>query len=206
MDNKRENILRQTGEIFLKYGIRSVSMDDICRELGLSKKTLYQYVANKKELIKMILDLTIHERIEKIWQHEDQEMNAIDSLLETSKAINKEFTDQNTSAIFDLEKYYPDLYREFLKKRTEIIFKVIKNNIKLGIQQGLYRDNLDVDLVALLYVKKLEDITDSESMLGKKISFNKIFDVMFENHIRGISNKKGVKYFEEKKAKLNFKN
>ncbi len=205
MDEKLKNILNKTGEIFLKYGIRSVSMDDICKELAISKKTLYQYVANKKELIKMILDLSIDERIISTWKHSGQDLNAIDALLETSKKINLEFKEHNSSAIFDLEKYYPDLYKNFLQRRREIILKWIKINLKAGKKEGLYRSDLDVELVAILYVKKLEDITSSESITERKISFSKIFEVMFENHIRGISNKAGIEYFEKKKAKLDFK-
>jgi len=205
MDEKFENILSKTGEIFLKYGIRSVSMDDICRELVISKKTLYQYVSNKKELIKHILDYTIQEKIVKVWSLERNDTNAIDSLLEISKMINKHFMVHNTSAIFDLEKFYPDLYKDFLQERREIILKSIKKNLKAGKEEGLFRNDLDVELVALLYVQKLEDIIRSESLIEKKISFAKIFEVMFENHIRGISNKAGIDYFEKRKEKLNFK-
>jgi len=203
MDKKLENILQQTGEIFLKYGIRSVSMDDICKELVISKKTLYQYVANKKELIKMILDLSIEVNIVDIWKSREMELNAIDVLLKISRELNAKFSEHNTSAIFDLEKYYPDLYRDFLQKRREVIHERIKNNLKEGIKQDLYRDDLDVELVALLYVKKLEDITSTMVLSDKKISFSQIFEVMFENHIRGISNKAGIDYFEKKKANLN---
>jgi len=202
MDEKFENILRRAEEIFLKYGIRSVSMDDICRELGVSKKTLYQYVPNKKELIKVVLDYSIQEKLVKIFKLESKKANAIDFLLETSKMINKHHKEFNPSAIFDLEKYYPDLYKDFLQKRRVIILKWVKNNIHAGKKEGLYRDDLDIDLVALLYVQKLEDLTTSESLSMKKNSFSKIFEVMFENHIRGISNKKGVAYFEKKKAKI----
>lgn len=204
MDEKFGSILERTGEMFLKYGIRSVSMDDICREIGISKKTLYQYVGNKKELIEKILDFTIQEKLVKIYNQETGDNNAIDSLLETSKMINKQFKMHNTSAIFDLEKYYPELYKDFLEKRRDISLDWIDNNLRQGKKEGLYREDLDVDLVALLYVQKLEDITRSESLVMKEISFSKIFEVMFENHIRGISNKSGIEYFEKKKETLDF--
>ncbi len=205
MDERFENILRKAGDMFLKYGIRSVSMDDICRELGISKKTLYQYVTNKKELLKFILDFSIEDKLVKIFELEKEKSNAIDSLLETSKLINKNFKVHNQGAIFDLEKYYPELYKDFLQKRKEIVVRWIKNNILAGIKEGLYREDLDSDLVALLYIQKLEDITKSKSMTIKKISFTKFFEVMFENHIRGISNSAGIEYFEKKKANLDFK-
>ena len=76
MDEKFENILRKTGEMFLKFGIRSVSMDDICRELGISKKTLYQYVENKKELIKNTLEFSLKGKFDNMLKVDDEDINA----------------------------------------------------------------------------------------------------------------------------------
>lgn len=205
MDEKFENILMKTHEMFLKYGIRSVSMDDICRELGISKKTLYQYVENKKDLVKNTLEYSLRAKFDDLLKDNDDDNNAIDKLLNSSKMVNKLFKERNTSAVFDLEKYYPEFYKDFLQKRREIILNKIKNNIRAGKSEGLYRDDLDDDLVALLYLQKLEDVTNSEALRMRKISFSKIFEVMFENHIRGISNNAGIEYFEKKKEALNFK-
>ena len=88
-------------------------------------------------------------------------------------------------------------------KRREYVFEMVKNNLKKGVDEGLYRDDQNIDLVASLYVKKLEDMHDPEFLTSQNFSFDTVFRVMFDNHIRGISNQKGIEYYEKKKKSLN---
>ena len=201
MDPKLNDILSEVRLIFKKYGIRNYSMDDICRTLGISKKTLYNYVDNKTDLIQKVLD---YEFIMDACIFGDSIIkgNAIDILLEVSIQINKEFENFNPIYVFELNKYYPKIFKEFVDKKRKAAFEKIHKNLEQGIKEGLYRKDIDVELVTILYVRKLEDMHKPDFIESGKFTFKEIFSVMFENHIRGISNEKGIEYFEKQKKLL----
>ena len=199
---KVRNIPDRSREIFMKYGIRSVSMDDISRELGMSKKTLYQHFLNKSDLVKQVLLFNQEDFERKISNILNENHNAVDDLLYISLIINSHMEEVNQAFTFDLQKYYPDLYREFLDKKRNFASHYLTNNILKGIRENLYRSDLNVELLAKLYVQKIEDLHDPQFYDREKISFGEVFQVMFENHIRGIANENGIKYFEDRKKTL----
>ncbi len=103
-----------------------------------------------------------------------------------------------------MRKYYPQVFEESTSNRKVLITNSIRKNLDQGIKEGLYRQDLNKDIIAHLYYKKIEDFHNMDGETMKKYTFDKIFEVMFENHIRGIANEKGIEYFEKQKKKLNF--
>lgn len=204
MDEKLEQILEKSCKIFMQFGIRSISMDDICRDLGMSKKTLYQYVENKADLVEKVIIRRLEKDDIEMEEMKKSNMNSIDFLLEVSKKISEEIKRIKPTISYDLKKYYPQIFNMLVESKRDRAYVNIKKNIEKGIKEGLYRQELNIELVAHLYVKKIEDMQNSDFFLSEDFSFEKVFEVMFENHIRGISNEKGVKYFEEKKKHLDF--
>ena len=202
MNEKLTLILQTSGKLFKKYGIRSISMDDIAKEMGMSKKTLYQYVENKPDLIEKLLAHFVDDSQACIVE-DDQNLNAIDILLRVSMKVSEEMKDFNPVVAFDLEKFYPALYRSFVMAKREHVYKHIKENLDQGVKEGIYRSDIDADLVAKLYVQKLRDVHDPEFLSSVEFSQEKVFQVMFENHIRGISNAEGIAYYERKMNELN---
>ena len=197
MDEKVDRILSESMRLFKKNGIRSVSMDDVSKELGMSKKTIYQYFANKTELVENVLGY-IHEkeRIPCIGS-DTENMNAIDILLAVSKNVSVQLKDMNPINAYELQKYYPTIYREFIIKKRDHVFDQVKQNFAQGISEGIYRNDLDIDLVARLYIQKLVDVHDPEFLSSVNFGFEKVFQVMFDNHIRGIANAEGLAYYEK---------
>jgi hypothetical protein len=106
---------------------------------------------------------------------------------------------------FDLKKYYPDIYHKHVDDRIEFIFGKIKINIEKGINQGMYRNDLSIELVARLYIRRLIDLHNPEFFPADKFSFQTLFDVMFDTFIRGIANEKGIAYYEKQKSNLALK-
>lgn len=207
MNLKLEKILRESARLFAKYGIRSLSMDDICRELGMSKKTLYQHVDNKSDLIARILQYNFDEHAKNVQSLLAGEHNAIDVLLSVSRKVCLDMQNFLPSTIFDLQKYYPEIYKKNYDAKMIAIFTDIKANIIKGIAEGLYRSDMDVELVAHLYVQKLEDVYNPDfmaTMATDAASYANVFHVMFDNHIRGMCNAKGLAYYEKQKQYLNF--
>lgn len=203
LDNTLKDILENVRELFYKYGVRSVSVDDICRDIGISKKKLYQYVSSKNELVEKLLELE-RQNFEVIFsQHNFEGVNAIDILLTVSMEIGENFRDISPSMTFDLKKYYPDIYHKHIEERIEFISQKIQINIGKGISQGMYRTDLSVELISRLYIRRLMDLHNPEFFPTEKFSFRTIFDVMIDNFIRGIATEKGLAYYESKKINLN---
>lgn len=205
MDERFENIMLESMQLFQKYGIRSVSMDDIAKEQGISKKTLYQYVVNKGDLIDKILQFKIDSSCDYFSDIADSEQNAIDVLLEISKQVSKSYQEATPNMHYDMQKYYPEILKKHEERHKKIVYEGVKQNIAIGLEQGLYRDDLDDNLIAELYVKKLQEMNDEEFLKNIRYSFKKIFEVMFDAHIRAIVNDKGLEYYLERKKALKFK-
>jgi len=205
MDDSINDILVRVRELFYKYGVRSVSMDDICRDIGISKKKLYQFVSSKNELVEKLLELE-RENFKIIFDRNNFDgVNSIDVLLIVSHEVGERFRDVSPSMTFDLKKYYPDIYHNHVEARIEFINEKIQQNIRKGINQGMYRDDLSIELVTRLYIRRLIDLHNPEFFPADKFSFQTLFDVMFDNFIRGIANENGIDYYEKQKCKVNFK-
>jgi len=205
MELEFEKILEKTREFTYDKGIRKMSMDDIADFLGVSKKTLYKYAKNKAELVNKVLDFE-REGFRIIFEEYNFEgVNAIDILMIVGKEISKRFKQVNPMVTYELQKYYPALYQKHFEKRIDFIFDKIKINIEKGICQGMYRNDLSVELVARLYISRLIDLLNPEFFPPDKFSFPVLFDVMFDNFVRGIANPTGIAYYEQKKQALNLK-
>lgn len=197
MEEKLSKLLEKAHDISFTYGLRSMSMDDISRKLGISKSTLYKYVKNKTDLIEKILEFE-RDGFKKIFEDHDFEgVNAIDILFTVSKEISRNFKNVAPSITFELKKYYPDLYQKHMDIRAEFIFQKIQINLRKGISQGIYREDLSIELAARLYISRLLDLHNEELFPPERFSFHTLFNFMFENWVRGIAKPDGIKYFEE---------
>lgn len=203
MDEKVDRILSESLRLFMKNGIRSITMDDIAKELGMSKKTIYQYVSNKTELVEMVLDFMSEKESNICLEGDITIMNAIDVLLAVSRNVSRQLKDLNPINAYELQKYYPVIYREFIIRKRDHVFEQVKQNFLQGIAEGIYRNDLDIDLIARLYIQKLVDVHNPEFLSSINFGFEKVFQVMFDNHIRGIANAEGLAYYEKQIKTLN---
>ncbi|MDP4265892.1 MAG: TetR/AcrR family transcriptional regulator [Bacteroidota bacterium] len=204
MEEKLKSIIKQVLALYLKYGIKSVTMDDVARELGISKKTLYQYVDDKDDLVEKTLNFFNDNDNHEFCKIDDNQ-NAIDTLLFVSEHVAKKLSEINPSIVYDLRKYYPALWKNFNETKRDHIFSHIKKNIETGIRQGLYRDDFNIDLIGRFYVFRMEMAYHFEYFKTKEYSFEEIFRTMFIYHIRGIANQKGIDYLEKKIREDNLK-
>jgi len=201
-DPKLRAILDKTVELFSEFGIRNLNMDDISRSLGISKKTLYQYVKSKEDLIEKLFYYD-----EMKWKIESSkvilaDMNAIDVLVQVSLLVFNELGKLNPKLKFELKKYYEPIYYQFMVRKQNQIFNQISKNIEKGIKEGLYRTDVNVELVAGLYVRNLVDMHNKDYCFVENITFDQVFETMFENHIRAISTPEGTAYFEKRKSEI----
>jgi TetR/AcrR family transcriptional regulator, cholesterol catabolism regulator len=194
----KESILKKAEILFFKYGVKSVTMDDIARELGMSKKTLYQFFENK---IDMLSQMTDHQMVQDrlaLASLKGHSKNALEELLGFARHALKEISKfTSPTIIFDLQKYYPEIWKKFEDFQDEIIYKFVKENIDRGISESLYRDDLDADIIAKLYVTKTMCVIDEEMFPTRQYDKVKLFKQYFYYHIRGIATTKGLKLLEK---------
>lgn len=206
MNDDIKNILLKVRELYLKYGIKSITMDDVASELGISKKTLYQYVTDKDDLVGKFIDNEIALRKEEICKCFNIGFNAIEELVEISVFMNKIMRDQNPATEYDLKKYYPQHYQKIVKTRREGIYNYILLNLKKGIKEGLYRKDLNEEIIAKLYLSRAESIHINDLFTIEEYTSIKLFVELLTYHIRGIATEKGIIVLEKKIKSLETNN
>lgn len=173
-------------------------MDDVARELGISKKTLYQHIKDKSDLVQKVIQAEFDEIFDLIQDTMSKGTNAIDELLEVSQIINQRIRSINPSFEYDLKKYYPKLFARFNENKRIKLYHSIKNNMEKGKDAGLYRDDLKVEIITKLHVLRIEAKLEDDFFSLPNFSREEIFKEFFIYHIRGICNDKGIKYFEKR--------
>lgn len=186
----------------MKYGIKSITMDDVARELGISKKTLYQYVTDKTDLVKKVVELEIEDKAEGFSKMNCPGLNAIEEIFEVHKMVRQMLKDYNPSTEYDLRKYYPDLYNQVVKVRRERIYNNTVANLEKGKAEGLYRQELNNEIIAKLQLSRIETAFDDKVFTQDELLSPKLFLEMFVYHIRGIANEKGLQVLEKKMKEL----
>lgn len=152
MDTQRNKIIQLACERFKQYGIRSVSIDDLCRELGMSKKTFYVYFKQKDELVLAVLH-TIHETHSANIEHTfsgKSTLECVRQMMDFMQSFSE--VHQEPPFAYDLQKYYPDIYREHIDKVRRITRDFITSHIEQGIAEGVYRNDLDIEMCSIFFV------------------------------------------------------
>ncbi len=191
--NMKQKIIQNATGLFLKLGFKSVTMDDIADEMGISKKTIYIHFKNKTALVKQCT-FSVMERITKgIDAICSLDQNPIDELFEIKKFIMTQLENEQTSPHYQLEKYYPEISKTLHQNQFDKMMECTQKNIVKGINQGLYRKNLDPDFMARLYFVGIIGVRNQKIFPIKKFSTKYITDEYLEYHLRGIVTPEGLK-------------
>lgn len=193
----KESIILKSCDMFLTRGFKGVTMDDIASEMGISKKTIYQHFSNKNALVEEVssyLFETISCGIDQIYE---LDKNPIDELFLIKDFVLKNLKDENASPIYQLQKFYPKIHKSLMGKQFEKMKDCVVNNIKKGIEQGLFRKNLNVDLIVRFYYSGMSSLKDVELFNPNLFSTKLVQTEYLEYHLRGICTDKGIKKLEE---------
>ncbi len=198
MEQQERNILNGATELFLKYGIRSVTMDDVARELAVSKKTLYKYVSNKAELVDRCVKNTFTEVSAVISDIADTNENAIDEIFGIDSSISEVMKSQHPAIEFQLKKYYPATWKWLSDHQEEMIMDQTRNNLKKGKEQGMYRSDIDIEMISYLYFAQFVAMHDVDIVPETLCENPKFMRTHFEYHLRGIVSDEGRKHLEKR--------
>ncbi len=203
MNDDLNSILSKARELYTRLGIKSITMDDIARELAISKKTLYQYVVDKEDLVGKFVDNEIELRQTDICKCFKEGYNAIEELFEISLFMNKLMKEQNPATEHDLKKYYPRHHQKIVKVRREGIFKYILQNLRKGKEEGLYRKEMNEEIIAKLFLSRSEIIDASNIFTTEELTSFEVFIELLIYHVRGIATPDGIIELEKKIEKIN---
>jgi len=188
---EKSHIIEKTGLLFKASGIRTNTMDDIASAVGISKKTLYQFVKDKNELITVVIEqeyTKIKTSIEIIVQTSE---NCIEELLRLNALINRLLTSINPVAIVELKKLYQSIYLEWKQKFQHLFAKTIRNNIQKGKATGIYRADLNEEVITKIHTDKIDQIHDSNTFLSNEVNKPLVIKEMLTYYIRGLISKQG---------------
>lgn len=188
----RDKILIGATDLFLNYGFKSVTMDDIASALGVSKKTIYQHFDNKTKLIEATT-LNLFEIISCGIDHIcSLEKNPIEEIYSIKQFIMEHLKDEKSSPQYQLQKYYPSIYKTIKAKQFEVMQSCVTNNLKRGVKQGLYRESINVEFISRIYFNSMLAIKDKDLFPLKKFSMNTLMSHFLEYHLRGICTPNGL--------------
>ncbi len=206
MEEKELELVGQALGVFMQYGIKSVTMDDMSRHLGISKKTLYKFVKDKNDLVKKALLFQCGLEQKVINEIRSKGLNAIDEMFEIGQFISGLLKGMHPSIHYDLEKYHAEVFQETMLKHQSYIFTCMQTNLEKGLEEGVYRKDLNADVISKIYLRKIDVVFDAEVFPPSEISFEEVYAILFRYHIRGIANKKGIEYLEKKEKNQRTKN
>jgi len=194
---KIEHLIEKSRELFSRFGVKALTMDDIARDLGISKKTIYQLVGDKSALVKATMESYLEEEKAEMDTILGQSLDSVDAMINMVEYIMGTIRDFNPSALHDLQKYYPETWQMFDEYRFNFVLGRIKENIVSGIEQGVYRPDLDPDVVAKFYISSINITMDPMLFPHNKYQFSSIYREFLNYHLRGIVSAKGLKYLEK---------
>ncbi|MEJ6588376.1 MAG: TetR/AcrR family transcriptional regulator [Crocinitomicaceae bacterium] len=196
MNPKQLDLIERAGLVFMKLGVRSVTMDDIANHLGISKKTLYNHFNDKSHLVREIISLRIEKDQSIVKSFAENSTNAIDELLQMSKFVIGTLSSINPTVFHDLKKSHPDAWQITVKHRWDFVYNQFIINLQRGIKEGLYRKDIHQEIYARLHVVNVDAIIEGTVFPWPEFKFESVFLETCRIHIRAIANEKGLEYFK----------
>jgi AcrR family transcriptional regulator len=187
-----EMILEKAKEMYFKLGFKGVTLDDIAQEMSISKKTIYQHYANKNELVAAVAANLMQMIFEEIQKISNSGCNAIEELFEIRKYLRKTLEDKYQLPTFQLKKFFPEISVTLHAKQFERMQKSVLNNLKKGIDEGLYRSSINCDFVSRIYFTGISGTKDNSVFPEELFSMHQLHLLFLEYHVRAICTPEGI--------------
>jgi AcrR family transcriptional regulator len=195
----RERILQESWHLFFAYGIKSITMDDIARHLSISKKTLYEHFDDKDALVTAVFKAFVEKVQQDVTAFKLNCNDAVEELIKGSELMGSVMKNVNPTTFVDLRKHYPNAWQLFHENHKIFMINTIKENLERGIEQGLYRKGLDINIVAFSRLFEIEMCMDPEKFPQRQFNIDKVQLTSMDIFMHGISTLKGHKLINKYK-------
>ena len=187
----REKIIQKATEMFLNLGFKSVTMDDLAHEMGISKKTIYSHYKNKTDLVQQTAMAMSDFIVCGIDDIVSLQKNPIEELYEVKKFAMLQLKNEKASPQYQLQKYYPEIYKMVQEMKFENMNECTVNNLQRGVSQGFYRKNINIHFISRIYFLALSEINNETIFPPQQFPKSMIMEDYLEYHLRGIVTDKG---------------
>lgn len=196
----KDRILVKSHEQFNRFGIRSVSMDDIAAALGMSKKTLYQHFADKEELVSACFSQVMEHNRHQCLIDQKRAENPIHEFFLAFDMMQEMFANMNPSVLHEMEKYHPEAFKKFQDFKHGFMYNVITNNLERGIREELYRPDIDLDVLARLRMESVMLPFNATVFPNNRTHLMHIEEQLFDHFLYGIATTKGQRLIQKYKT------
>jgi TetR/AcrR family transcriptional regulator, cholesterol catabolism regulator len=193
----KDRIMIKAEQLFMQYGIRSVSMDDIANSLGMSKKTIYQYYVDKDELVDAVVDAHINGIQADCLKSREDAADAVHEIFITMERIMQELNNMNPMLLYDLEKFHFRAYQRFRDHKDKFLAKIIRENLEWGVKDELYRPEIDVDVMCKFRIESLMIPFNVSVFPPGKYNLADLSEKIIQHFVYGLATIKGHKLIQK---------
>lgn len=201
LDNK-DKILKGAEDLFMKYGIRSISMDDIARHVGVSKKTLYQYFADKEDLVMMVSKSHLDRSAKRYDDLRITSTNSIEELARLSVCLKKDMEEINPALLYDIQKFHPKAWSKWLEYKNKFIRDSVVRNLNQGIDDGYIRPEVNSEILAAVRIELVQLAFNPEIFPKEKFRVSEVQSQIFDHFVFGVVTEKGRKLYLKCKEQI----
>jgi AcrR family transcriptional regulator len=189
----REKIIEASHDLFMRFSIKSVTMDDIARHLSISKKTIYLYFKDKNDLVFQVTSNHLEEEKKEIEGIKSSTSNAIETLIEESMCLRRNITDMNPSLLFDLRKYHQEAWALYLESKEKVYIRSLVETLEKGVKEGYFRQGIDPEILAILRVEQIQMSLENLTYPRIRFEFKEVQIQLFDHFLNGLVSEKGRK-------------
>ncbi len=197
----REKILHKAVEVLPRFGVKSVTMDDLAHRLSMSKKTIYQHFKDKKTLVEAVVDEMLCQDLSALDNIKSKSQDALEEVYLISLMMREMLSNMDASVLFDLKKYYPSAYEKFNCHKEERIKSSFEDNLKQGIKEGVFREEINVEVLSKLKMHVMEWSFDPDVFSPKDFKLVDVQMELFDHFMFGVLSEKGHELLKKYKNK-----
>ncbi len=196
MENK-DRILEKAHDLFMQYGIRSITMDEIAAQLGISKKTIYQFFTDKDAMVEAVVNEVINRNEEDCRGYSLSAENAVHEIFVAMDFTQEMLKAMNPQIMYDLEKHHPAAYKRLKQYKYQFLFSTIKENLERGAREDIYRTDLNIDLTTRHRIESAFMPFNQEAFPQNKYPMNQTCQELAILFLHSICNPRGKKLIEK---------
>jgi len=197
-DNK-EKLLKGAEELFMRFGVRSITMDDIARHLGISKKTIYQHFADKDDVVVSVAKSRLEKQRQQFEKATAESKNSVEEMVKLSYCIKENMRDTNPSVLFDMQKYHQRAWNVWLEFKHKFIRQSVMQSLKRGMEEGYFRSDINTDILVIMRLEVVQMAFDNMVFPRDQFNLAEVQTHLFDHFVHGILTDKGKKLYQKYK-------
>lgn len=189
----KERILETALRMFRLYGIKSVTMFDISKETGVSKKTVYEHFEDKEDLVLEAMKFVLNSHIEHFQQFRLTSAHAIEELIRELEYMEMMGKTVNPVMLYEIQKYHPAIWKRIEDFKKDCVLQGITENLQRGIEQGVYRSDLNLTIISRMRQLQLETVFDPLQYPVMQFDMHEVMEQLTKHFILGVATLEGRK-------------